>query len=188
MKNDDSLIRSGQSALILGGARSGKTTRALSLSQPFANKFYIATAQVFDEEMATRVRCHQAERDGTWETIEAPYDLVGALQSIAKTVQPDKGPTIAVIDCMTLWLTNLMLNNHDIERETACWLQAMQSTSVSVVMVSNEIGNGVVPASKTGRQFRDLQGRLNQDLAQAADIVELVVAGLPMRLKPRERT
>ncbi len=164
--------------LVLGGARSGKTRRALAHADGAAEKIYVATAQAFDREMEDRIGAHKEERAGQgWRTIEAPLDLAGALSTDAP---PE---AIVVVDCLTLWLTNLMLGGHAIEGATDALVAAMADTPARVVLVSNEVGLGIVPENALARQFRDAQGRLNQRLAATVGTVEFVVAGLVLRMK-----
>lgn len=167
-----------KSTLILGGARSGKTRRALRLAQHFEKRIYIATAQARDDEMAERITKHQAERGAAWTTCEAPLDLATPISAIE-----DDG-IVAVIDCLTLWLSNLMLAERNIEHETAQLVKAIATAKCPLIFVSNEVGLGIVPETKLARTFRDAQGRLNQEIASVADSVEFVAAGLPLRLKP----
>lgn len=164
--------------LILGGARSGKTRRALALAGKRPRKIYIATAEGRDEEMRARISLHRAERNGEWETVEAPLDVAQALRNIGDA------RAAAVVDCLTLWLTNMMLAGRDIGLETELLLAALARTPASVVLVSNEVGLGLVPETPLGRAFRDAQGCLNQAVAAAVDHVEFIAAGLPLRLKP----
>ena len=166
--------------LILGGARSGKTKRALSLAETSPSPIYVATAEAHDDEMRQRIAEHQVERETHWRTIEAPLDLANALNEIGK----EADASIVVVDCLTLWLSNLMLAERDVAAESDQLLQAVQACVAPIVLVSNEVGFGLVPDTALGRNFRDAQGRLNQRVAEAADTVELVVSGLPMRLKP----
>jgi len=161
--------------LILGGARSGKTTHALRLAEASTGGLVmIATAQALDDEMAERIARHQAERGRRWRTLEAPLDLVGALAE----VRP--GET-AVVDCLTLWVSNLMFAERDIEGETRGLIAALAGRDV--ILVSNEVGLGIVPDNALARRFRDEAGRLNQRIAAAADRVLFIAAGLPMVLK-----
>ena len=160
-------------SLVLGGARSGKSAHALSLATP--PRAFVATAQAGDGEMADRIAAHQAERGSDWTLIEAPLDLIGALEQA-------KGQNV-LIDCLTLWLSNLMHHKHDVAQETTQLINAMQRASGSIVLVSNEVGMGLAPMNALGREFRDEQGRLNQRIAATADSVEFVAAGLPLRLK-----
>lgn len=160
-------------SLVLGGARSGKSAHALSLVK--TPKVFVATAEAGDGEMADRIAAHQAERGDDWTLIEAPLDLLGALQAA-------NGQNV-LIDCLTLWLSNLMHHERDVARETADLIDALKSATGSVVMVSNEVGMGLAPMNALGRGFRDEQGRLNQRIAATADSVEFIAAGLPLRLK-----
>lgn len=163
----------GEVTLILGGARSGKTARALTLTQ--APRVYVATAEAGDGEMAERIAAHKAERGEDWDLIEAPLDLPAALA--------EAGPRAALVDCLTLWLANLTAADRDVEAETTALLAAAASAEAPVIFVSNEIGLGLVPMEPLSRRFRDAQGRLNQRVAATADRVEFVAAGLPLRLK-----
>ncbi len=163
----------GRVALILGGARSGKTARALALCATPPHT-YLATAQALDGEMETRIAAHRAERGPSWGVIEEPLDIAAALRGVEGTV---------LVDCLTLWLSNLMHHERDVEAETTRLIAALADTSNRVVLVSNEIGLGLVPMEKLSRDFRDAQGLLNQRIAAAADHVEFVVAGLPMVMK-----
>lgn len=162
-------------SLILGGARSGKSGRALALSP--APHVFIATAEPLDAEMAERIRLHQAERGADWGLVEAPLDLAGAVHDNAAD-----GATL-LIDCLTLWLSNLMHHKRDIEKETTSLIGALAEAPGRVVLVSNELGIGLAPINALGRSFRDEQGRLNQRIAAVADHAEFIVAGLPIVLK-----
>jgi adenosylcobinamide kinase / adenosylcobinamide-phosphate guanylyltransferase len=167
-------------SLVLGGARSGKSRYAegliANLPPPWQPPWnYLATAEPGDTEMAERIAAHRTRRGTSWQTIEAPHDLAAPLRSCqAKPV---------LIDCLTLWLSNLMLKAADIEAEVTRLEQALAAAAAPIVMVANEVGYGLVPDYPLGRRFRDLQGMLNQRLAARADRVVLVVAGLPLALK-----
>ena len=162
--------------LVLGGARSGKSRYAESLIAALPPPWvYVATAEAGDDEMAARIKAHRARRGPDWRTIEAPRRLVAALQKA--------GTTPVLVDCLTLWLTNLMLADIDIEVETAHLERALEAAVAPVVLVANEVGSGIVPDHPLGRRFRDLQGLLNQRIAARADRVVLMVAGLPLALK-----
>ncbi|WP_084396624.1 bifunctional adenosylcobinamide kinase/adenosylcobinamide-phosphate guanylyltransferase [Henriciella aquimarina] len=164
--------------LILGGARSGKSRRAQSLAEASAPaRLYVATAEAHDAEMAERIAHHQADRGDGWQTLEAPLDLVGALNGLAP------GDTPVLVDCLTLWLSNLMHHGGDVEAETVRLCSALKALQRPVFLVSNEVGLGLVPETPLGRAFRDAQGRLNQAVAEVSDVVEFVAAGLPLRLK-----
>ena len=163
--------------LVLGGARSGKSRYAESLLNALPPpRIYIATAQPLDDEMIARIATHRERRDGDWHTLEAPDDLVAPLAAV---------PMYAamLIDCMTLWLSNRMLADADIDAEIVSLENALARRNGVTVLVSNEVGSGVIPENALARQFRDLQGRLNQRLAARADRVVLLVAGLPMFVK-----
>lgn len=163
-------------SLVIGGARSGKSRAAETLVRQAAQpKIYVATAQAWDDEMTTRIAAHRAERGPDWHTIEAPMDLAGALR--------DAPPGVVLIDCATLWLTNILLAERDIATETATLLAALNHCPNPVVIVSNEVGWSIVPENALARRFRDEQGRLNQTLAAKADLVVAVMAGLPLCLK-----
>ena len=167
-----------RSILILGGARSGKTRRALTLGEAFSERFYIATAEALDDEMAARIARHRDERGTAWTTIEAPLELPAAILTVGS---PN---AVCVVDCLTLWLSNLIGAGREVEGATAELCRAITAAPASLVMVSNEVGLGLVPETPLGRRFRDHQGRLNQTVAAMAEQVEFVAAGLPLRLKP----
>ncbi len=161
--------------LILGGARSGKTSLALRRAEAGPGRpVMIATAEALDDEMAERIARHRAERGPDWRTIEAPLALAEALEGLAKD-------EIAVVDCLTLWLSNLMHAGRDPEAETLGLIKVLAGREV--ILVSNEVGLGIVPEHPLGRRFRDAAGRMNQALAAAADNALFVVAGLPLVLK-----
>ena len=165
--------------LVLGGARSGKSSEAerLVLESGLAPA-YIATATAGDGEMAERIALHRARRGPAWTTREEPLDLLGALEAEA-------GPGQAVlVDCLTLWLSNLLFAERDLAAETAALAAALPTLAGPVVLVSNEVGLGLVPETPLGRRFRDAQGRLNQAVAAAVPRVLFVAAGLPLILKP----
>lgn len=161
--------------LITGGARSGKSSKALSLAAPYAGKLFVATARATDDEMRERIDRHRADRGNEWSTIEEPLDLARAMR-----IQPD---AVAVVDCMTLWLANAIDANVEIEAALADFLAAASQRRAPVIIVTNEVGLGIVPAFESGRRFRDLAGLTNQRLAAAADAVWLMVSGLELRLK-----
>ena len=163
--------------LITGGARSGKSTYAERRVAGFPGRpCYIATAQVRDAEMAERITLHRGRRGPEWREREAPIDLPATL---AET--DGDGPRL--VDCVTLWLTNLMLAERDWKTELAVLLDALPGQKSPVVFVTNEVGLGIVPENALARAFRDGAGLVNQALAAAADEVQFVVAGLPMKVK-----
>jgi adenosylcobinamide kinase/adenosylcobinamide-phosphate guanylyltransferase len=172
-----SLAAGSQTTLVLGGARSGKSRYAeqvvMSSSPPWT---YIATAESFDDEMTARIAQHKSRRSQDWQTIDAPLDLAGALAALPRSAT-------VLVDCLTLWLSNLMLADRDIDAE----IQRLEATMLAhvgpLVLVSNEVGFGIVPDNALARRFRDFQGLLNQRIAARADRVVLVVAGLPLIVK-----
>jgi adenosyl cobinamide kinase/adenosyl cobinamide phosphate guanylyltransferase len=163
--------------LVLGGARSGKSRHAEALvtARP-APWIYVATARALDAEMAARVAEHQRRRGPGWQTVEAPLGLGAALAQA-----PDAAPVL--VDCLTLWLTNLMLEGHDVETATSALEAALDRRGGPVVLVSNEVGLGIVPENALARDFRDRAGALHQRLAARADHVLFMVAGLPLTVK-----
>ncbi len=163
--------------LVIGGARSGKSRFAEGLVVASGRvRHYIATAQAWDDEMRARIADHQVDRGTDWITTEAPLDLGPALQQAAS------GDAV-LLDCATLWLSNHLLADHDLDAECTKLLAALSACAAPVVIVSNEVGFGIVPDNALARRFRDAQGRLNQQLAAQAGLVVLVVAGLPMAMK-----
>lgn len=164
-------------SFVLGGAASGKSRFAEGLVQRTGkSKIYIATAQAFDDEMHAKIADHKKVRGADWHTIEAPLDITGAL----KSASPDN---VVLIDCVTLWLSNLLLDNADVTDAQAQLLAGLSASNAPVVIVSNEVGQGIVPETSLGRRFREAQGRLNTALAAQADLAVLVTAGLPQVLK-----
>jgi adenosylcobinamide kinase / adenosylcobinamide-phosphate guanylyltransferase len=165
-------------ALVLGGARSGKSAMAERLVRETGLKrTYVATAQAFDAEMADRIARHRLDRGEGWETVEAPLDLGGALAAA------NRPGSAVLVDCLTLWLSNVMLAGGDVEAETAALCARVAETAGPVALVSNEVGMGLVPDTALGRAFRDAQGRLNQRMAAVCDLVAFCAAGLPLWLK-----
>jgi adenosylcobinamide kinase/adenosylcobinamide-phosphate guanylyltransferase len=165
--------------LVLGGARSGKSRHGerLVLESGFA-PVYVATAQALDDEMAARIAAHRARRGAGWRTLEEPLDLAGVLERAC-------GPDRAVLaDCLTLWLTNLMVQERPVGAEMARLVELLPRLPGMVVLVSNEVGLGVVPADPMARAFIDHAGWLHQRIAEQADVVVFMAAGLPLRLKP----
>lgn len=162
---------------VLGGARSGKSAYAerLTTARP-APWTYIATSQAYDEEMRERIALHQGRRGEGWETVDAPLDLVNAIDAV-----PDGRPVL--IDCLTLWLTNHMLAEHDLAVECRRLAAVLSRPRGPWVVVSNEVGLGIVPDNALARRFRDEAGRLNQQVAAVAGSVSMMVAGLPLKVK-----
>ncbi len=165
--------------LVLGGARSGKTAyteRSARDAAGAGRPVMIATAEAFDDEMRDRIARHRADRGDRWRTIEAPTDLATALDGL-------EAGDVAVVDCLTLWLSNLMLGEHCTATSTAALLGALERCPATLWLVSNEVGFGIVPENALARQFRDEAGRLHQAIAAVADQVVLMVAGLPVVVK-----
>lgn len=164
--------------LVLGGARSGKSRYAEGLIERHPGRCtYLATAEVLDAEMAERVQAHRDRRDSDWRTVEAPLELAAALKA-----ETEQGAAV-LVDCLTLWLGNLLGAARDAEAEIAGLVEALGQFGGPVVFVSNEVGLGIVPDNALARRFRDLAGILHQRLAEKADRVVFVAAGLPMNLK-----
>lgn len=158
--------------LVLGGAASGKSSVSETLIvNSGLSRVYLATSQIWDDEMQTKVARHIAQRGPGWTTIEAPVAVWDALAE----VEPGQA---VLLDCATLWLSNVMLGEHDLEAAQVRLLAALAGCAVPVVVVSNEVGQGIVPDNALGRAFREAQGRLNIALAQQADCVLHVLAGL----------
>jgi adenosylcobinamide kinase/adenosylcobinamide-phosphate guanylyltransferase len=163
--------------LITGGARSGKSVRAEARATGFAGKpVYIATAEALDAEMRERIAGHRARRGNEWIEHETPLELVPALKAT-------DGGGARLVDCLTLWLSNLVHAERDWSKETAELAQALRAQKSPVVLVTNEVGLGIVPDNALARQYRDAAGTMNQMIAAAADEVEFIVAGLPVRVK-----
>jgi adenosyl cobinamide kinase/adenosyl cobinamide phosphate guanylyltransferase len=170
--------------LVLGGASSGKSAFALKLAGEKARRAFVATAQPRDAEIGERIRRHRSLRGPGWETAEVPLQL-------AKWFRANRTAYDSiVVDCVTLWLSNLWergVPDHRVPALVAKLIHAMRMTTARVVVVSNELGGGLVPQEPVGRRFRDLAGQVNQQLGKEADEVYFVVTGLPIRLKPKER-
>lgn len=167
--------------LILGGARAGKSTYAESLidSSGAGRALYIATAEPGDVEMATRIASHRSRRGEDWTTVEEPRELADTIAGNAMPGRP------ILIDCLTLWLSNIMHAGYDCDEALDRLIEALQKLPCATVMVSNEVGLGIVPDNKLAREFRDLAGRMNQRVAQRAERVVFVAAGLPLLMKDR---
>lgn len=164
--------------LVLGGARSGKSRHAEALVAAGPPPWrYVATAQAFDAEMAARIAQHRARRGPEWETTDAPLDLPDALARLGASAQP------ILVDCLTLWVTNLILAEAGTRHAFRALEDAIEAGAAPVVLVSNEVGLGIVPDNALARRFRDEAGFLHQSLATRADRVLFMVAGLPMVVK-----
>ncbi len=166
--------------LVTGGGRSGKSRYALELALPRKSKTFIATAEPLDDEMRARIRKHREDRGGEFLTIEEPFDLAGALQRLPE------GTEVAVIDCLTVWLGNLVHRQRSGEGgfpEVPAFVEVLRDPPCDLVVVTNEVGMGIVPASEIARRFRDLAGTVNQTIASLADEVVLMVSGVPLVVK-----
>ena len=164
--------------LVLGGARSGKSRHAEALvSETSLPRTYIATAEAWDDEMRRRIARHQEDRGPDWRTVEAPSDLARAIASEAGAGR------VVLVDCLTLWLSNALLAERDVDAAQTELLAALRGAAGPVVCVSNETGLGIVPDNALARRFRDAQGSLNQAVAAIAARVDFIAAGLPIRLK-----
>ena len=171
------LTRMKNLTLILGGASSGKSAYAEQLALATGlTPLYLATSQARDGEMSGKIARHQARRGPEWRLIEAPL-------SVARPLAACGSGQVVLLDCLTLWLSNHMELNHNIESETRILLEAIKASPAQIIAVSNEIGLGLVPHTPLGRSFRDAQGLLNQHFAQAAATVTFIAAGLPLVLK-----
>lgn len=167
-----------RTVLVLGGARSGKSnfSEKLVLSSGL-DAHYVATGRAWDDEMRDRIREHQSRRGPVWTSHEEPVDLVGLLKKID---DPNRG---ILIDCLTLWVTNLMMDNRDMAAEFASLRQQVDTAKAKLVFVSNEVGLGIVPENRMAREFRDHAGRLHQNVAEGAGEVYFIAAGLPLKMK-----
>ena len=175
-KTNDGYEPFGRSLLILGGARSGKSRHAQAIAEAFGGPLtYVATAQALDDEMADRIVRHRRDRDARWTTVEAPLDLGGAI------LAADEPDGVILIDCLTLWTTNLLLGDHDAEGALDALIASIDAARAKVILVANETGLGIVPDNALARRFRDLAGIVNQRVAAAVDAVDFVLAGIPRR-------
>ncbi len=170
---------------VTGGCRSGKSRYAQNLAEELAekNRIFIATCVPYDDEMKERVENHKKTRDKTWSTIEAPILLADAISG------PYEKADVILVDCLTLWLSNLMLDpseTKNIKARVNELTQALKQAPCPVILVSNELGQGIVPENRLARKYRDLVGNTNQKIARVADFVVLVVAGIPMHIKKPE--
>lgn len=164
--------------LVLGGARSGKSHFAESLVlETNRRPVYIATAEAHDEEMRQRIRHHRSRRDVRWKTLEAPLELIRGINN-------ESGENrVVLVDCLTLWLTNLMIYERDVTSQCEALLYLLKEARSDIVLVANEVGLGIVPEHRLAREFRDYAGQLNQAVAAIADRVYFIAAGLPLKLK-----
>ncbi len=167
---------------ITGGARSGKSSYALDLANTAQKKAFIATAQPIDSEMRTRIEKHREERGDSFHTIEEPWDIAGAIHSL------DEKTEVVVIDCITVWLGNLM-HRYGAETETSpeisSLIESLKRPQLDIIVVSNELGMGIVPENEMARRFRDLAGHINMEIARIADKVVFMVSGIPTVVKEK---
>ncbi|WP_105382375.1 bifunctional adenosylcobinamide kinase/adenosylcobinamide-phosphate guanylyltransferase [Neorhizobium alkalisoli] len=169
---------SGQLTLVLGGARSGKSAFSETLARETGfERHYIATGRAYDEEMRERIARHRTDRGEQWVTHEVPVELSAQIRSM------DGPGRVILVDCLTLWVTNLMMEERDVDAEGVVLIRTLESLSAPLILVSNEVGLGIVPENKMAREFRDHAGRLHQKIAAVADNVYFVAAGLPLRMK-----
>lgn len=174
----------GKITFILGGARSGKSSQALRLAKKIGGKTaFIATCEPLDAEMKKRIRAHKESRPGSWKTFEAPDLELALLKNICAKFN------LVIIDCLTLLVSNLMLSKlkpKSIEQRIKSALRILKGSSAECIIVSNEVGLGIVPDNKLGRSFRDIAGRINQITANKADTVLFMVSGIPLKVKSKE--
>jgi len=176
----ESVTGMGSVVFVFGGARSGKSAFALARASAMpGRKIYVATAQALDAEMDERITKHRSERGSDWETLEEPLHLGQAVRGLAQTHE------VAIIDCLTLWLSNLLGAGLSIEEAQEDLIESLRNLagSTRIFVVSNEVGMGIVPENEMARQFRDMAGRLNQMVAGVADECYFVVAGIPLKIK-----
>jgi adenosyl cobinamide kinase/adenosyl cobinamide phosphate guanylyltransferase len=175
------MIRMGTITLITGGARSGKSMQALKLSLPYQRKFFVATGQALDDEMTARIEFHRTTRPPDFQTVEEPIQVVAALEKVGKSAD------LVVVDCLTLWISNLMLRNEidgPVLAEADRLAAALKEASFASIVVTDEVGSGIVPTDHAeSRRFRDLLGWTNQKIAAVADSVLMMVAGYPVKVK-----
>jgi adenosylcobinamide kinase/adenosylcobinamide-phosphate guanylyltransferase len=167
-------------SLVTGGSRSGKSSYALKLAETYKQKFFIATAQAMDDEMKARILNHQKERGESFQTIEEPLEIADAIHSV------NDSAGVIILDCLTVWLGNLMYHLQD-EKERSQriddFLKTLKSPPCDILIVTNEVGMGIVPENELSRRFRDDAGYLNQQVAKLADEVILMVSGIPVKIK-----
>jgi len=167
---------------VIGGCRSGKSTYAMQIAEtePAEQKIFIATCVPQDDEMKQRVARHQKERSQTWVTVEAPLGLPQAIE------QNSRRGNVILVDCLTLWVSNLLMESGDenkIADATSQLIEALEKAAGPIVLVSNEVGSGIVPENQLARQFRDITGWVNQAVAECASKVVWMVAGIPVTVK-----
>jgi|SRR5690606_8140848 len=163
--------------LVLGGARSGKSRFAEGLAEPFPHRIYLATATALDDEMRERIHQHRVQRSDGWRTIEEPMEIGRIIEA------PRPHDHVVLVDCLTLWLSNLLLAGEDLEAATAALAHKVAQYEGNLILVSNEVGLGLVPENALARRFRDAAGRLNQAVAADCSDIYLICAGIPVRIK-----
>ena len=171
------------SIVVTGGSRSGKSVYAEERAKMLAEDkqlglVYIATAEAFDAEMQARIEEHQTRRGDEWVNLHAPLNL-------AEAVQNSDGQGVCLVDCLTIWLNNLMFAEKDIQTETDALIAVVKQRSDPIIFVTNEVGSGIIPENALARRFRDEAGRLNQKFAAQVDEVYVSISGIAMRLKPQ---
>ncbi len=167
--------------LVTGGVRSGKSSYAQHLAKSLREKvIYIATAEALDTDMKERIRLHKKSRNKSWVTVEEPLDVLGAIRRLPA------GKKVVLLDCLTLFISNLILkglSDKAVYDEIKVVLRALRRKTVTSIIVTNEVGSGIVPDTKLGRRFRDLQGKVNQIVSGEADCAYLMVSGIPLKIK-----
>lgn len=168
----------GRITFVLGGSRSGKSSFALNCASKLpSRKAFIATAQAFDEEMKERIDRHKKERSADWRTFEEPIALPQLIGILSDEYD------VIIIDCLTLWLSNLIMKDAEVDADIESLLSVATASPSSIFIVSNEVGMGIVPENAVARRFRDLAGTLNRRVAEIADEVYLVIAGIELKIK-----
>ncbi len=172
----------GKNILVIGGCRSGKSRQALTLAEEKSkkNRIFIATCVPLDDEMKYRVQRHQKERGPTWKTVETPVDVPEAI------VENSAGSDVILVDCLTLWISNLLMASEDFKAASDCiegLTDSLQQAECPVILVSNEVGSGIVPENRLARLYRDVAGFANQKVAACVDRVVWMVAGIPIQIK-----
>lgn len=170
-----------QIQFVLGGARSGKSAHAEGLAEAAGNApVYIATAEIFDSEMESRIALHRERRGPHWQLVEAPIALPEAITAA------DNDGSVLLIDCLSVWITNILVHDHDTDAATDALVSALSACRGTVILVASETGLGIIPENKLSRRFRDANGRLNQAVAALANEVFFVAAGIALRIKPQQ--
>lgn len=170
----------GKMIFITGGAKSGKSSFAMAEAAKIkGKKAYIATAEALDDEMRERIERHRKQRGNGWKTFEEPVKISGVIRKINGEYK------VIVVDCLTLWLSNIMMNGKVIEKEIKLLCAVLEEAGCTLFVVSNEVGMGIVPENDMAREFRDLAGMLNQKVAEIADEVYMVVSGIPVKIKKK---